>query len=43
MTGSGEASIGGLNDFGRFETAVRQTLEHPERGKQFFELRGLED
>jgi hypothetical protein len=27
----------------QFEKAVADTLEHPERGKQFFELHGLED
>jgi NADPH:quinone reductase-like Zn-dependent oxidoreductase len=34
--------VGGLNDLAQFKTALRETLEHPERGKQFFEVHGLE-
>jgi hypothetical protein len=37
-----KVSVGSLNKLEQFETAVRETLERPERGKQFFELHSLE-
>jgi NADPH:quinone reductase-like Zn-dependent oxidoreductase len=37
-----KVAVGGLNKLEQFETAVRETLERPERGKQFFELHSLE-
>jgi NADPH:quinone reductase-like Zn-dependent oxidoreductase len=33
--------VGGLNNLEQFKTAVQNTLEHPERGKQFFEFRAV--
>lgn len=33
--------VGGRNELAQFRTAIAATLEHPERGKQFFELLGV--
>jgi NADPH:quinone reductase-like Zn-dependent oxidoreductase len=34
--------VGGRNELAQFRAAIAATLEHPEQGKQFFELHGLE-
>jgi NADPH:quinone reductase-like Zn-dependent oxidoreductase len=35
--------VGGLNRLEDFQSAIAETLTHPERGKQFFRIHGQED